>query len=185
MMRRSGLLTVVALALVLELASCLTEPGVLTSASTQPVLVVPKFLLWNASASVPRGLYWLRSAKPLHIGELITVTPPKPLAQYMAQRGYLPDGVPLLKHIGALAGQTVCRFNQTVTIDGHTIARARERDSHRRLLTVWRGCLRLHADEVFLLNPGVPDSFDGRYFGVVSSSAITARAVPFWTLPGR
>ncbi len=183
MMRRSVLLTVVALALVLELASSLTAPGVLTNA--QPVLVVPKFLLWNASASVPRGLYWLSSAKPLHVGELVTVEPPNRLAQYMAKRGYLPNGVPLLKHIGALPGQTVCRFSQTITIDGHAIARARERDSHRRLLTVWQGCRRLHTGEVFLLNPGVPDSFDGRYFGVVSSSTITARAVPLWTLPGR
>lgn len=183
MRRRSALLTVVAFALALDLASCLTEPGVLTSA--QPVLVVPKFLLWNASASVPRGLYWLRSAKPLHVGELITVEPSNQLAQYMAQRGYLPEGVPLLKHIGALAGQIVCRFNQTITIDGHVIARAREHDSHRRLLPVWRGCRKIGAGEIFLLNPSVLDSFDGRYFGVVSSNTITARAVPLWTLPGR
>ena len=33
-------------------------------------------LLWNASASVPIGLYAVRRAPPLHVGELVVVTPP-------------------------------------------------------------------------------------------------------------
>ena len=34
-------------------------------------------LLWNASASVPIGLYAVRRALPLHVGELVVVTPPE------------------------------------------------------------------------------------------------------------
>ena len=33
-------------------------------------------LLWNASASVPIGLYAVRRALPLHVGELVVVAPP-------------------------------------------------------------------------------------------------------------
>ena len=66
-------------------------------------------LLWNASASVPIGLYAVRRAPPLHVGELVVVQPPAPLAQFFAARRYLPLGVPLVKRILALPGQTVCR----------------------------------------------------------------------------
>ena len=47
-------------------------------------------LLWNASASVPIGLYAVRRAIPLYVGELVVVSPPKPLAQFFAARRYLP-----------------------------------------------------------------------------------------------
>ena len=69
---------------------------------------VPK-LVWNASASVPIGLYAVRPTGTLHIAELVVVTPPEPLARFLDERRYLPKGVPLLKRVLALPGQTVCR----------------------------------------------------------------------------
>lgn len=142
-----------------------------------------KLLLWNVSASTPRGLYLLRPAQPLRIGALVAARPPAPLAHFAALRGYLPLGVPLLKHVAALDGQTVCRFAQRVTVDGHVVAIAHKRDRAGRLLLSWQGCRTLRASEVFLLNATIPDSFDGRYFGVLSADAITARAEPLWITP--
>src|SRR5579872_209380 len=78
-------------------------------------------LIWNASASVPVGLYRIRPAGTLHISELVVAMPPEPLSSYLADRGYLPEGVPLLKHILALAGHTVCRTGDMITIDGATV----------------------------------------------------------------
>lgn len=180
MIRRTALLTGVVLAVCLELASAFTEPA---TRSRSTALALPKFLLWNASASVPRGLYWLHLPDDLHVGDLVAVEPPRELADYMAARGYLPNHVPLLKHIGALTGQTVCRFGRTVTIHGETPVHARERDTRGRLLPVWYGCRQLRAGEVFVLNPDIPDSFDGRYFGILPTHTIVARAKPLWTLP--
>ncbi len=80
-------------------------------------------LLWNASASVPIGLYAVHHVGALHVGELLVVTPPEPLASFLDQRRYLPKGVPLLKRVVALPGQTVCRTDQ---------------DDHRRWLRDWR-----------------------------------------------
>ena len=40
------------------------------------------------------------------------------------------------------------------------------------------------AGEVFLMNPGVPDSLDGRYFGPLPASSIIGRAAPVWTDEG-
>ena len=86
-----------------------TYLAALTADATALFQPAPK-LLWNASASVPIGLYAVHRAGALHVGELLVVTPPEPLASFLDQRRYLPKGVPLLKRVVALPGQTVCRI---------------------------------------------------------------------------
>ena len=144
--------------------------------------VDPPLLLWNASASVPVGLYAVEPPIALRVADLVVVRPPKPLAEFLADRAYLPRGVPLLKHILALSGQSVCRDALAVTIDGTAVVVARERDSRGRPLPSWSGCRILHQDEVFLLNPRSADSLDGRYFGPLPTSSVVGRAVPLWTI---
>lgn len=61
------------------------------------------------------------------------------------------------------------------------VARAREADHLGRSLPRWDGCHRLKTGEVFLLNAGVSDSFDGRYFGVLPVTVLISRARPLWT----
>ena len=138
-------------------------------------------LLWNASASTPVGLYSLHPADKLRVGDLVADRPPSSLSRFMAARHYLPLGVPLLKYVGALPGQIVCRRGLLVSVDGVAVATALTRDHAYRPLPVWQGCRTLKPGEIFLLNPSVPDSFDGRYFGVLPLSTVTARAVPLWT----
>ena len=65
--------------------------------------------VWNASESVPVGLYRLQPVGNLFVTELVAVQPPEPLATFLADSGYLPLGVPMLKRVLALPGQTVCR----------------------------------------------------------------------------
>lgn len=137
-------------------------------------------LIWNASASIPVGLYRIRSAGTLHISELVVAMPPEPLASYLADRGYLPEGVPLLKHILALAGHTVCRTDDMITIDGATVGRALASDWRGRKLPIWQGCQALSAGTVFLMNEQSAHSLDGRYFGPLATSAVIGRAVPLW-----
>ena len=144
----------------------------------------PKFL-WNASASVPTGFYALGSVQPLVDGELVAARPPDQLSNFMDANHYLPIGVPLLKHIGALPGQIICRHGRTITIDGKTVALALARDHTGLRLPVWAGCHALQSNEVFLLNPAVPDSFDGRYFGWLPMASLIGRAAPLWTSGAR
>jgi len=140
---------------------------------------VPK-LLWNASASVPIGLYVVQGAFPLHVGELVVIMPPMPLAQLFSVRHYLPLGVPLLKHILALSGQTVCRNGRAITLDGSIVGEALESDRFGRVLPNWEGCRTLGAGETFVMNTP-PDSLDGRYFGPLPLTTIVGRAEPIWT----
>jgi conjugative transfer signal peptidase TraF len=137
-------------------------------------------LIWNASASVPIGLYAVRPAGALGTDELLVVTPPGPLATFLDKRNYLPKGIPLLKHVAALPGQTVCRTGDTISIDGITVGVALDQDHLGRSLPVWQGCRVLAAGEVFLMNRQSVASLDGRYFGPLPTTTIVGRADPIW-----
>jgi conjugative transfer signal peptidase TraF len=140
----------------------------------------PRYI-WNASASVPIGLYRLQRADPLFATELVAVAPPEPLATFLESRLYLPRGVPLLKQVLALPGQNVCRHELTVSVDESAVGEAHARDSQGRPLPNWQGCRVVAAGEVFLMNRRSADSLDGRYFGVLPASAIIGKAEPLWT----
>ncbi len=162
------------------------RPLVLSAAATGAILAtimveLPIKLVWNASESAPIGLYRIAPADRLEVTQLVLARPPAPLATYLTERGYVGAGVPLLKRVAALSGQTVCRDEVSVTVDGAAWAVARERDRMGRLLPAWQGCRTLTGDEVFLLNWDAPASFDGRYFGPLSVSAIIGRATAVWT----
>jgi conjugative transfer signal peptidase TraF len=150
--------------------------GTSISAMFQPV---PK-LIWNASASVPIGLYAVHPAGALQIGELLVVSPPEPLAAFLDERHYLPMGVPLLKRVAALPGQTVCSKGSTITVDGIAVGVALRRDHLGRPLPTWQGCRALSAGEVFLMNRRSAASLDGRYFGPLPTTTIVGRADPIW-----
>jgi conjugative transfer signal peptidase TraF len=138
-------------------------------------------LVWNASESVPIGLYRVRPSGKLTVTNLVVVQPPEPLATFLADGGYLPRGVPLIKRILALPGQTVCRTALAIVVDGIEMGAARERDRRGRTLPTWQGCRLLARGEVFIMNWDEPVSLDGRYFGPIPVTAIVGRAHPLWT----
>jgi conjugative transfer signal peptidase TraF len=136
----------------------------------------------ECEASVPIGLYGVEQPTDLHVADLVIVRPPEQLESFLADRNYLPRGAPLVKHVLALAGKSVCRSGAVITIDAVAVADARESDSRGRPLPSWQGCRIVGEKEVFLLNPRSPDSLDGRYFGVLPVSSIVGRALPLWTM---
>jgi conjugative transfer signal peptidase TraF len=137
--------------------------------------------IWNASKSVPIGLYQLQSAGGLAVTDLVAVQPPEPLATFLDLNGYLPIGVPMLKRVLALPGQTVCRKGLAISVDAIDMGDALSRDSRGRPLPVWQGCRVVGAHELFLMNWQSGDSLDGRYFGLVPHSSVIGKALPVWT----
>ena len=162
-------------------ATYLAATGLAVLVTGISVTEIPPRLIWNASASIPLGLYRLAPPTSLALGDLVAVMPPEPLAQFITARGYIASGVPLLKRVAALSGTRVCRIGTTITVDGQVLGQARDRDRLGRSLPVWQGCRLLAGGEVFLMNREAEDSLDGRYFSPLPVTSITARIVPLWT----
>lgn len=137
--------------------------------------------IWNASASVPVGLYRLRPADQFQVTELVAVQPPEPLATFLDLNGYLPIGVPILKRVLALPGQSVCRTGLMISVDDVAVGEAKDHDSRGRPLPKWQGCSVVGDGELFLMNGQSDDSLDGRYFGFLPASSVIGRAIPVWT----
>lgn len=138
-------------------------------------------IVYNPSDSVPRGWYRIGPADSLHAGSIVLTRLPADAAALAAQRGYLPERIPLLKRVGAMEPQQVCIEGRTVRIDGVAVATALKADQRGRLLPVWQQCRALRDGELFLLSTTNPVSFDSRYFGPVAVSAVIGSAQPLWT----
>jgi conjugative transfer signal peptidase TraF len=141
----------------------------------------PPRYIWNASNSVPIGLYRLQPVSTVAVTELVAVQPPDLLAAYLDLNGYLPLGVPMLKRVLALPGQTVCRNGLTIAVDGVDVGQARKHDGRGRSLPTWHGCRVIADGDVFVMNWQSSDSLDSRYFGPIPASAVIGTAVPLWT----
>ncbi|HEJ1596437.1 TPA: S26 family signal peptidase [Pseudomonas aeruginosa] len=145
-------------------------------------------LTYNPSDSVAVGWYRVDPLghgtgslpRPLSVDSIVLTTLPPDAAALAAQRGYLPARVPLLKRVGATAPQHVCVFDALVWIDGVPVAAMRPADRLGRPLPSWPQCRQLRPGELFLLSSTNPASFDSRYFGPVSTSAVIGVARPIW-----
>lgn len=145
-------------------------------------------LTYNPSDSVAVGWYRIepfdpRTAslpRPLSVDSIVLVPLPDRAATLAAQRGYLPTRVPLLKRVGAVAPQHVCIVAGQVRIDGVLSAAVLPADRMGRPLPSLQLCRRLEPGELFMLSVTNPASFDSRYFGPVSASAVIGVAHPVW-----
>lgn len=138
------------------------------------------YVIWNVTASAPRGLYFVAD-RGADRGDLVLVPTPSHVRQLAAERGYVPADVPLVKRIAAGRGDIVCGIKDRISINGGIVATRRTRDRNHRLLPRWNGCRSLGPNDIFLLMADAPASFDGRYFGITRRAAVIGRLVPLWT----
>lgn len=155
------------------LAAC---TGAIACLST---LTLPRpMLLWNASASMPRGLYAIGAAEGVGRGDTVVARLPGGPRRLAARRGYLPFAVPVIKRIAALSGDRVCARGGGLWVNGRFAAARRSADAAGRPLGGWRGCRKL-GGEVLLLGDSAR-SFDSRYFGPIDRSRVVGRARLLW-----
>jgi conjugative transfer signal peptidase TraF len=140
-------------------------------------------LLFNPSASAPRGWYLLNPDAPDRVGQFALARLPPSAARLADERRYLPFGTNLLKQIAALHGDYVCADGTQVRINRRIAALPLSEDSQHRPLTSWRGCSVLGRQQFYLLSATNAASFDSRYFGPLDRASILGRAVPLWTWP--
>ena len=139
----------------------------------------PPCIVWNASRSVPIGLYRIEPVEPGR-DDLALVRLAPDFAGLANRRGYLQGTEYVLKPVAAIAGDTVCRFGLVITVRGAVAALAKRHDGDYRPMPVWRGCQVLKPGDLFLLSTP-PDSFDSRYVGPVAQAQVIGRAKALWT----
>ncbi len=87
--------------------------------------------------------------------------------------------LPLLKPVVAIAGDTVCAFDDTLWVEGVSYGPVLA-THHGQPLPHLSDCLTVPEGHVFVASP-VPKSLDSRYFGCVALPTVLARAIPVFT----
>lgn len=123
-------------------------------------------LVWNFTPSIPTGLYAIEE-RAWNRGDRVALKPSGELLLILQTTGVLKEGRLLMKRLAAIEGDCVCRSGRQVTINGAASVIARS-DAE---LPGWSGCVRLAANDVFLLGES-DNSFDGRYFGISRAADI-------------
>lgn len=144
----------------------------------------------NASASVPRGAYWLSSEAPVRGAYVAVCPPPAPIFELAERRGYLGRGrcpggqAELIKVLAAEAGDHV-----RIDASGVRVGTRRWPGSAPKAIdTAGRRLPQLPATEltlgpgsVLVMSRDCALGFDSRYFGPLPSTAVTGTAVPLLT----
>jgi conjugative transfer signal peptidase TraF len=143
---------------------------------------------FNSSPSMPVGLYVVTGDERAN---LIEFCPSEPFASFSIARGYRDSGVcvdgaaPLLKPVVAVAGDVVELSADGIFVNGSLLPNTTplRRDSKGRPLEAWTfGRYTVASGTVWVASSYHPRSFDSRYFGPVSTSAIRHRLKPLLTL---
>lgn len=143
----------------------------------------------NTTVSIPRGLYRSVDA-PFAPGRLVVVCPPIEGAFVVArERQYIPHGscpggyAPLMKRALAAKGDHVRVTPRGVFINGRLARNSAQlqADAAGRPMPALLFARELAADEIFLMGDESAVSFDGRYFGPMSTHRIRAVVTPVLT----
>jgi conjugative transfer signal peptidase TraF len=137
-------------------------------------------LTYNASASAPLGWYLVLPPDRLKVDDYVLLNLPTDARRLAAERGYLPETVPLLKRIGAMPNQFVCVRRRHLWVDGELAATALTHDRRGRELVPWQGCRVLDSNEILLISRDNSASFDSRYFGPIPMKNLMGKAAPLW-----
>lgn len=75
------------------------------------------WLVWNASASAPIGLYAVSGRQDIASGDMVLVRVPDRWRRLAAERRYIPINIPLVKRVAAAPGDRVCARGREIYDD--------------------------------------------------------------------
>jgi conjugative transfer signal peptidase TraF len=135
----------------------------------------------NLSPSLPYGLYKRSAPVNLKRGDIVIFIPPDYLKTFIYKRHWLPDGWPLMKQIGAMAGDTYCiNKDQQFLINGKFVGPVYKVDNQGLPLPKIEGCRTVETGTILPVATHVLNSFDGRYIGTIPLNIIKGKAVPLY-----
>lgn len=144
-------------------------------------------LRWNASASMPQGLYRFAALQDApRRGQVVGLCLPSEWAELVLTRAYAQGGAcpeghePLLKPVAAVPGDVVSVTSEGVSVNGMlAVSPPLSQDAAGRpLRAVPAGVYRVAQGTVWVLSNHDPRSFDSRYLGPIAFSSIVAAAQP-------
>lgn len=127
-------------------------------------------ILYNHTPSVQVGLYLRINEAPAR-GAFVTVRALHVAPAAARARGFDGPRDRFLKRVAAEASDRVCAEGEALVINDAPPLPRRTHDSLGAPIPAWSGCLVLGVEEYLLLGD-TPDSFDGRYWGPVTSDEI-------------
>lgn len=146
----------------------------------------PRF---NATPSVPRGMYWY-SPGAVQRGDFVQACLPVAFAKYAKAKHFITEGIchddtePIVKVLAALPGDTVVIRRKGVFVNGvlWPMSAQRQKDSsgHKVDFRMKPGTYHVASGTVLLMGLN-PQSLDGRYFGFTPSSAVSGRWISLIT----
>lgn len=155
---------------------------------------MPPMLYYNSTGSLPKGLY-IRIpfdsdlTNSLMVGDYVVYEPDEASQALIRERNYLPEGIKLLKKVGAVAGEEFYINGDTYQCYvgvGETkryIGQVATVDHAGRFMPEVRGKHTVPEGHFFPVG-NTAYSFDGRYTGPVPVKNILARVTPvfieFW-----
>jgi conjugative transfer signal peptidase TraF len=151
------------------------------------LILTSGILRWNASPSMPRGLYILLPRSP-NQGDMVMACPPPKAACLAVERNYTSLNGPcacrsavLLKYVAAASRDRITVDRDGVRINGLLLPNSalRALDSHGRPVSGFTGDFVL-APHRFWLAGLDARSWDSRYFGPIPANAIRGVVRPLW-----
>lgn len=136
------------------------------------------FFILNRTPSIPYGLYLCRPVRIVQLGTLVAIDLQAETRTLMESRGYISKGGYLLKHVGALEGDSYMVNNEAFYIDKTLIGPVKERDYYGREMPKIRGKFTVPPRYFLPVSNKIPNSFDGRYLGAMPVKLIKSELIP-------
>ena len=110
----------------------------------------------------------------------VALKPPKKAVEIALGRPWFRRENMFIKEVAGVAGDEICAVNQQLLVNQENRGPISLTDRQGLPLPSAEGCYKLETDEVYLLGPNSPWSFDSRYWGVVRVGEIEGEAKIVW-----
>lgn len=142
----------------------------------------PYSVVYNRSASIPLGLYLLKSVSPAEVkkGDIGCFTYEAP--QWAQERKYFPPGYRLCKPVLAGPGTSYSIQDGRLHVDGKDVGGFAPKDLNGRTLPVALDAQGLVPQNSWMMIASEHDnSFDSRYLGLIGMHRVNYVATPIFT----